>query len=109
MRGLIKSAPDPRQSRLYVELAGSGIRTPAVMDDQRLALPEVPACDPQTVKTPLPPLLKAYIRVGALVARDGCFDPDVNVADVLVVIDLNTTDEAYARRCLQRTTEVEPR
>ena len=82
---------------------------PAVQATPRLRIPEVPAHDLKTVKTPLPPLLKAYIRLGARVAGEPCQDPAFNVADVLVLVGVETIDRTYARHFLRRTPQVDPR
>jgi putative hemolysin len=106
-----------------IDLADDGVRAHAIMDrlrqqalapeawrvTPRLAIPAAPAYDPETVKAPLPPLLKAYIRIGAWVAGEPCYDPDFNVADVLVVVNVDTMDKGYARHFLQRTQRVDPR
>jgi putative hemolysin len=106
-----------------IDLEDGGVRAHAIMDRlrqqamaapelrarPRLAVPEVPTYDPETVKAPLPPLLKAYIRAGAWVAGEPCYDPDFNVADVLVVVNVDTMDQGYARHFLQRTPRVDPR
>lgn len=106
-----------------IGLEDGGVRAHAIMDNLRqqamtpaayrvrpkLPVPEVPAYDGATVSAPLPPLLKAYIRLGARIAGEPCFDPDFNVADVLVLVDVGVMDQTYARHFLQRTTKVDPR
>ena len=106
-----------------IGLEDGGIRAHAIMDNLRQGamtpgdcrvrprreIPDAPAYDPVTVSAPLPPLLKAYIRLGARIAGEPCFDPDFNVADVLVLLDVGVMDRSYARHFLQRTTRVDPR
>jgi putative hemolysin len=106
-----------------IDLHDGGVRAHAIMENLRqnamtpvdcrvapkLALPGAPAYDPATVYAPLPPLLKAYVRLGARVAGEPCFDPDFKVADVLVLVDVGVIDQNYARHFLQRTDKVAPR
>ncbi|WP_348765857.1 GNAT family N-acyltransferase [uncultured Salinisphaera sp.] len=67
----------------------------------RLALP--PAEAPLDRAVRLPPLIKAYLRVGACVGGPPCYDPDFNVADVFMHLDLNRLTPRYARHFLGRT------
>ena len=106
-----------------IDLHDGGVRAHAIMDNlrqnamtpadcrvnPRLAVPDVPAYDPDTVHAPLPPLLKAYVRLGARVAGEPCFDPDFMVADVLVLVEVGVMDQNYARHFLQRADKVDPR
>jgi putative hemolysin len=54
---------------------------------------------------PLPALLKAYVRLGAKVCGEACRDPDFEVADALMLLDLNDLNPAYARHFLERVRE----
>ncbi len=106
-----------------IDLEDSGVRAHAIMANlrqqamtpadirahPRLALPYAPAYDPATISAPLPPLLKAYVRLGARIAGEPCYDPDFNVADVLILVDVAHMDQDYARHFLQRNTKVDPR
>ncbi|RJS91275.1 GNAT family N-acetyltransferase [Salinisphaera sp. Q1T1-3] len=48
----------------------------------------------------LPPLIKAYLRIGARVGGPPCHDPDFNVADVFMHLDLGALTPRYARHFL---------
>ena len=54
----------------------------------------------------MPPLLKAYLKLGAWVAGEPCLDPDFNVADLFVLLDVDNLNTRYHRHfiqgCLQR-------
>ncbi|MDX1696180.1 MAG: GNAT family N-acyltransferase [Ketobacteraceae bacterium] len=52
-------------------------------------------------KPHLPPLLKAYMKMGARVCGEACWDPEFNVADVLVVLNLEDVTNRYAKRFLK--------
>ncbi|SFB15051.1 Putative hemolysin [Amycolatopsis marina] len=45
----------------------------------------------------LPPLLKGYVRLGAQVCGPPAFDPDFDVADFFVLLDLQRIDERYLK------------
>ena len=53
---------------------------------------------------PLPALLKAYVRLGALACGEPCRDPDFNVGDVLMLLDVNQLNPVYARHFMERAT-----
>lgn len=48
----------------------------------------------------LPSLLKAYLRLGARVCGEACYDPDFNVADVLLLMDVRAMPDRYHRHFL---------
>jgi putative hemolysin len=54
---------------------------------------------------PLPALLKAYVRLGAKACGEPCRDPDFQVADVLMLLDVSQLNPAYARHFLERVAE----
>jgi putative hemolysin len=51
---------------------------------------------------PLPTLLKAYVRLGAKACGEACRDPDFRVGDVLMLLDVNQLNPAYARHFMER-------
>lgn len=50
----------------------------------------------------LPPLLKAYLRLGAQIGGPPCWDPLFNVADLFILLDRDRLAQRYARRFLGR-------
>ena len=50
-----------------------------------------------------PALLRAYMRLGAYVGGPPCFDPDFDVADVLILLFRARFDRRYLERLLGRT------
>lgn len=54
------------------------------------------------VSAPLPPLLKAYVRLGGKICGEPCWDPDFNVADVLLLLDMKNMDPTYSRHFIER-------
>ncbi|WP_017941297.1 MULTISPECIES: GNAT family N-acetyltransferase [unclassified Thioalkalivibrio] len=57
-------------------------------------------CHGTPSRSGMPPLLKAYLRLGARVCGEACFDPDFNVADVLVLLDVRAMPDRYHRHFL---------
>jgi putative hemolysin len=49
----------------------------------------------------VPPLLKAYLRLGARVCGPPCWDPDFNVLDLFILLDVKQLSPRYARHFLQ--------
>ncbi len=68
----------------------------------RNPLPPLPAGTHETVAAPLPPLLKAYFRLGARACGEPCYDPAFNCADILVMVNVNEIDASYTRHFLDR-------
>lgn len=50
----------------------------------------------------LPPLLKAYLRMGARIGGEACWDPEFNCADVFILLDVAALSERWASRFLAR-------
>ncbi|MEA3640458.1 MAG: GNAT family N-acyltransferase [Lamprobacter sp.] len=56
----------------------------------------------EILDAPLPALLKGYVRLGALACGEPCRDPDFEVADVLMLLDMRSVNPSYARHFLER-------
>lgn len=48
----------------------------------------------------LPPLIRGYTRLGALVCGEPAWDPDFNTADLLMLLPMAQLNRGYARRLL---------
>lgn len=48
----------------------------------------------------LPPLIKGYSRLGAMVCGEPAWDPDFNTADLLMLMPMKQLNRSYARRFL---------
>lgn len=55
---------------------------------QSVACEQIPA---------MPPLLKGYLRLGAVVCGNACWDPDFNVVDVLILMEKSKIDSRYLK------------
>ncbi len=49
----------------------------------------------------MPPLLRAYLRMGCRIGGEACWDPDFNCADVFVMLDVSMLTGRYAQRFLK--------
>lgn len=52
-------------------------------------------------KIQFPPLLKAYTRMGARICGEACWDPEFNVADLFVLLDIRNVSDRYAKHFLR--------
>lgn len=50
--------------------------------------------------TALPPLIKGYIRLGAVICGEPAWDPDFNTADLLMLLPMAQLNRSYARRLI---------
>ena len=87
-----------RQATALVELAAKKHQAPAKYRvTPRLKLLPMVAAD----ELKLPPLLKAYLKLGAWIAGEPCIDPDFNVADFFILLDVSKLSPRYQRHYLQ--------
>jgi putative hemolysin len=61
----------------------------------------LPLRDGPVPATHIPSLLLAYMRLGAKVCGEPCWDPDFNTADIVVLLDPAELRQRYARRFLK--------
>ena len=64
----------------------------------RYRLPLESLDDGQTAA--LPPLIKGYTRLGAMVCGEPAWDPDFNTADLLMLLPMAQLNRSYARRLI---------
>lgn len=64
----------------------------------RFRLPVESLDDGQTAA--LPPLIKGYTRLGAMVCGEPAWDPDFNTADLLMLLPMAQLNRTYARRLI---------
>ncbi|MFK0173896.1 GNAT family N-acetyltransferase [Streptomyces sp. NPDC090306] len=62
--------------------------------------PWTPGADARPGHTPLPPLLRGYLRLGAWVCGEPAHDPDFGVADLFVLLPMERVDPRYLRHFL---------
>lgn len=56
---------------------------------------------------PVPPLVKGYLRSGAMVCGEPCWDPEFKCADLFLYLDLGWLTGRYARRFMPARGECE--
>lgn len=56
---------------------------------------------PAGASASLPPLLKAYLRMGCKIGGEACWDPEFQCADVFVLLDVAAMSARYAQRFLK--------
>ena len=83
------------------------VRQHAFSDDQwrvtpKVELPAIPTGAEDVLSAPLPPLLKAYLRLGARICGEAYYDADFNCADLFVLVKVDEMDSAYTRHFLDR-------
>lgn len=49
----------------------------------------------------MPPLLRAYLRMGCQIGGEACWDPDFNCADVFVILDVGNASNRFTQRFLK--------
>lgn len=93
-------------------MQGTGVQARALIERiaQRYALPEAWNIRPRVPMPPaqgvletamqVPPLLRGYLRLGARVSREGCWDPDFDVVDLFVLLNRDNLEQRYARHYL---------
>lgn len=98
-----------------VSIADGGVQVAAIRqhlqdkqllttDSRRVAprapMPALPPVD--NIDIFWPPLLKAYLRLGAKVCGEPCLDAEFGVADFFILLDVKDLSPRYARHFLQR-------
>lgn len=57
--------------------------------------------DQRAPTPPIPALVKTYLRLGAWICGEPCWDPEFGVADVFILLDLKRLNTGYADRLLR--------
>jgi putative hemolysin len=85
---------------VYSDLAQRHLSPEKVRVVPRIPLPRADAavCEAQ----PLPPLLKAYLRLGAKICGEPFLDADFNVADLFILASTRRLARRYSRHFLER-------
>ncbi|MEO5703234.1 MAG: GNAT family N-acyltransferase [Gammaproteobacteria bacterium] len=67
----------------------------------KVPVPLLSEADNET-EVDLPPLLKGYMRMGAVVCGEPSWDPDFNVADLFVLLNADRLNARYVRHFVNR-------
>jgi putative hemolysin len=82
----------------YYHLAPPALRTVAV-PDRHIDMRRIPAADidPATALFEMPPLLKAYLRLGGFIGDGAVIDPQFRTIDVCIIVKTDMITDKYAR------------
>lgn len=83
-------------ARVYREVAAQHLAPVEWQTTPRTRLPVESLDDGQCAE--LPPLIKGYTRMGAMVCGAPAWDPDFNTADLLMLLPMARLNQSYARR-----------
>lgn len=86
------------------ELREKYLTEPAFRVQSHHPLPTIPA-ESQTGEMKMPPLLKAYLRLGAKIGGEPFWDRDFNTADVFIWLERKNLQARYLRHFVQRKTD----
>ncbi|MGK0674693.1 MAG: GNAT family N-acyltransferase [Halothiobacillaceae bacterium] len=73
----------------------------------RLALPRLDAAAKVEGKVRMPPLLKAYMRLGAQICGEPCWDPAFGCADIFILLDVDHLQARYHRHFVLRQAPIQ--
>lgn len=91
-------APDPAAARAILHrLHTRHLTSPDLRVRPRRPLAAQPATTAENRTPRMPPLLRAYLSLGAKACGEPCWDPDFNVADVFMLLDLGELEPRYER------------
>ncbi len=85
---------------IMARLREKHLSAPELRVTPRLALPPV---NRVSDTANMPPLLKAYLRIGARICGEACWDPDFKVADVFILLNMDHIPARYQRHFLDRS------
>ena len=102
------SVPCRDQGQL-VQTLMSDLRVKHLSPETLRATPRVPVATMQGAEVSgaiMPPLLKAYLRLGAWVCGEPSFDEEFGVADLMVLLDMEQLNHRYFKHFLGRESKV---
>ncbi|MEW6728244.1 MAG: GNAT family N-acetyltransferase [Pseudomonadota bacterium] len=73
----------------------------------RLPLPRIDAAVQADGKVRMPPLLKAYMRLGAQICGEPCWDPEFGCADIFILLDVDRLQARYHRHFVLRQAPIQ--
>jgi putative hemolysin len=90
-----------KASIIYERLAGSYLAPAEWRVFPKVPLPRIQLTGTDETAE-IPPLVKAYLRVGAKICGEPAWDPDFNVADLFIILRTESMAGRYTRHFLQR-------
>lgn len=92
---------DMQAAAIMNRLRHQAMAAPEIRVTPRVPL-QVTGVSEDVLDAPLPALVKAYVRLGAKACGEPCRDADFDVADVLMLLDMDQLRPAYSRHFLER-------
>jgi putative hemolysin len=86
---------------IYEHLTPNHLAAPEWQVFPRVPLPTIQLTGTEETAN-IPPLLKAYLRLGARICGAPAWDPDFNVADLFIMLRTEDISGRYSRHFLQR-------
>lgn len=102
-------APDPIYANAVLRRLLKRHRADAELQVSPLLELPVTHSLPSGITPRMPPLLKAYVSLGAKACGEPCWDPAFNVADIFMLLNLREIDARYGRRFLSADSSPEMR
>lgn len=94
----IEALAQPLSWLHHHHLAPEALRPKALASGhQRMDLIAPEALDRREAMLAIPPLLKAYLRIGGVIGEGAFIDHDFNTTDVMLVVDTKTMSEKHRR------------
>ncbi|MFE8072654.1 GNAT family N-acyltransferase [Marinobacteraceae bacterium S3BR75-40.1] len=94
-----------RAWRIAQQLKQHHLAEPAYRVTPRRAMPhiaETSEAPTAPARVPVPPLIKAYMRLGAEVCGEPCWDPEFRCADLLVLLAVTNLNTRYVRHFMKK-------
>ncbi|WP_411725871.1 GNAT family N-acetyltransferase [Methyloglobulus sp.] len=100
--GCASITPDPNGfaiDAVYRNIDPKNIAAPALQVKPLIPVPKALRC--QRDESGIPPLLKAYLRFGALICGDPYWDEDFNCMDLFTLLPLDQIQERYSKHYMR--------
>ena len=102
----LEDGPD-RAHAVMRHLAGNYLSPAAQRVTPYLAMPPLPSTGAPGQQPRLPPLVKAYVSLGARACGEAYWDQDFNCLDVFMLLDVASLEPRYRRRFLSDPARVD--
>jgi putative hemolysin len=84
---------------VYRNIDAKNIAPTSIQVTPSIPVPHALRCDRD--ESGIPPLLKAYLRFGALICGEPCWDEDFNCMDLFVLLPLDQLQERYSKHYMR--------
>lgn len=84
---------------VYKSIESKNIAPSHLSVTPKMPVPNFLRCDRD--ESGIPPLLKAYLRFGALICGDPCWDKDFNCMDMFILLPMNQIQDRYSKHYMR--------